>query len=127
MIDITLRQTIPSNALRIVRASIDGREINEQIVIKGGSSGSARFVGWLEDATGAKRIQFTFPSGESTIQVGVFAATEASKSGEGAGKVHGAPSSASGASFAGPLVGDSVFVLGEPITAGCVRLRGAQA
>ena len=127
-IDVTLHQRFPKNAQRVVRASIDGREINEQIVLFGGSSGKAHFVGWLEDSTGAKRIQFTFPpSGESTVTVGVFEATESgSKSGRGAGKVHQAPQTASGASFAGPTVGDGTFVLGEPVAAGLVRLR-AQA
>ena len=127
-IDVTLHQRFPKNAQRIVRASIDGREINEQIVLFGGSSGKAHFVGWLEDATGAKRVQFTFPpSGESTVTVGVFEATESgSKSDRGAGKVHQAPQTASGASFAGPTVGDGAFVLGEPVAAGLVRLR-AQA
>ena len=87
LIDIALKQRIPRGGLRIVRASIDGREINEQVVLRSGS-GTARFCGWLEDASGAKRIQFAFPpSGQTVIQVGVFEATEASKDGGGAGKL----------------------------------------
>ena len=48
----------PNGALRIVRATIDGVEINEQLVLRGGH-GSTRFVGWLQDDSGAKRIHFT--------------------------------------------------------------------
>lgn len=54
LIDIALRQRIPRDGLRIVRASIDGREINEQVVLRSGS-GTARFCGWLEDASGDGR------------------------------------------------------------------------
>ena len=32
LIDIALKQRVPRNGLRVVRASIDGREINEQVV-----------------------------------------------------------------------------------------------
>ena len=42
------------------------------------SSSTARFVGWLEDPTGAKRLKFTFPAevGKvSAITIGVFDAT----------------------------------------------------
>ena len=51
LIDIALKQRVPRSGLRVVRASIDGREINEQVVLRGGSA-SARFCGWLEDPTG---------------------------------------------------------------------------
>ena len=124
-IEVHLKESRPnSSGVRIVRASIDGREINEQLVLRGGST-SARFVGWLEDATGAKRIQFTFPpSGDATIQVGVFEATEVGKKG-GEGKVDQAPTSARGASFAGPLVGSAQFALGDPVAIGQARLRAA--
>ena len=71
LIDIALRHKIPRGELRVVRVSIDGREINEQVVLRSGS-GTARFCGWMEDPSGAKRIQFTFPpNGQSVIQVGV--------------------------------------------------------
>ena len=36
LIDIALKQRIPRGGLRIVRASIDGREINEQVVLRCG-------------------------------------------------------------------------------------------
>lgn len=122
-IEVQLRESRPSSGLRIVRASIDGREINEQLVLRGGAT-SARFVGWLEDATGAKRIQFTFPaSGDSTIQVGVFEATEVGGKKGGEGKVDQAPTSARGASFAGPLVGNAQFALGDPVAIGQAQLR----
>ena len=125
MIDINLREKQPSRGLRVVRASIDGKEINEQIILRGSSATSARFVGWLEDPTGAKRVQFTFPpSGDMIVQVGVFEATELSKEG-GSGKVDQVPPTAAGASFAGPLVGDGKFAVGEPVAAGIVRLRAA--
>ena len=121
-IEVLLRESRPSSGVHIVRASIDGREINEQLVLQGGAT-SARFVGWLEDATGAKRIQFTF-RGDSTIQVGVFEAIEVGggKTG-GGGKVDQAPTSARGASFAGPLVGSAKFALGDPVAIGQARLR----
>ena len=51
LIDIALKQRVPRSGLRVVRASIDGREINEQVVLRSGSA-SARFCGWLEDPTG---------------------------------------------------------------------------
>ena len=92
---------------------------------KGGTS--SRFVGWLEDPTGAKRVQFTFPqSGDSTVQVGVFEATLVSKAG-GGGKVDAVPPTAAGASFAGPLVGNDQYALGDPVAVGLVRLRAVAA
>mmetsp|Transcript_19441 Transcript_19441/g.48937 ORF Transcript_19441/g.48937 Transcript_19441/m.48937 type:complete len:187 (+) Transcript_19441:50-610(+) len=122
LIDIALKQRVPRSGLRVVRASIDGREINEQVVLRGGSA-SARFCGWLEDPTGAKRVQFAFPpSGQSVVQVGVFEATEASKQVGAAAKVHPPPPAAGGASFAGPQVGQGEYVLGEPVAASLVRL-----
>ena len=51
LIDIALKPRVPRNGLRVVRASIDGREINEQVVLRSGSA-SARFCGWLEDPSG---------------------------------------------------------------------------
>ena len=58
LIDIALKKGIPRDGLRIVRASIDGREINEQVVLRSGS-GTARFCGWLEDASGDRRRRST--------------------------------------------------------------------
>ena len=89
----------------------------------GGASG--RFVGWLEDATGAKRIHFTFPSsGESTIQVGVFEANVAAGgSGKESATVPLPPVSARGESFSGPLVGSTRYTLGQPVAIGMAKLR----
>lgn len=128
-IAIKLREHAPprAGALRVVRCTIDGEEVNEQLVLRSSSAtAAARFVGWLQDETGAKRIHFTFPMNdrESLIQVGVFEATEVGA----AGKKRAAPSppaSATGASFEGPLVGSARYELGAPVAIGALRLRAA--
>ena len=124
-IEVNLRESRPnSSGVRIVRASIDGREINEQLVLRGGSK-KARFVGWLQDPTGAKRIRFTAParSGEtSLVQIAVFAATELQNPGK-ASVLPQAPTTAMGATFSGPTVGNARFALGEPVGLGMAQLR----
>ena len=108
----------------VVRGSIDGHEINEQLVLRGGSK-KARFVGWLQDPTGAKRIRFTAParSGEtSLVQIAVFAATELQNPGK-ASVLPQAPTTAMGATFSGPTVGNARFALGEPVGLGMAQLR----
>ena len=69
-IQVTLREQTPSRALRVVRASIAGVEINEQCIV-GASRHPVTFLGWLESADGTKRLKFVFPegSGEELIQV----------------------------------------------------------
>lgn len=122
-IEVTVRQgAASSEGTRVVRASIDGTEINEQLVLR--SSGSAKFVGWLEDPTGRKRIHFTFPQrGEAQITVGVFLATEIGSGKDKMSDVSQAPVTATGAGFSGPLVGGARYALGEPIAAASARLR----
>ena len=125
-IEVKLRERTPSRGatLRVVRASIDGQEINEQLILTPPSTLSARFVGWLQDPTGAKRLRFTFPTqGESSVQVGVFAATEAGGASGKAAQAPAPPPSATGASFAGPTVGSRRYVLGEPVAVGLARLK----
>jgi len=122
-IEVTVRERAGASGLRVVRATIDGTEINEQLVLQA-PGGTARFVGWLQDPTGAKRIRFTFPAegGEtSTVQVGVFAATEAGGKGKEAGSAQ-PPPTAVGDSFAGPRVSSTSYQLGEPIAAGMALL-----
>ena len=109
--------------LRVVRATIDGVEVNEQLLLRSSSS-TARFVGWLEDATGAKRLKFTFPAeagGASAITVGVFEATAAG--GAGKASVSRPPAAARGASFSGPTVSSESYTLGAPVAAAMLRLR----
>lgn len=115
----------------VVRASIDNVEINEQLVLSPPrSSRRCKFIGWLDDPTGAKRIKFTFPNhafGESTIRVGVFRATPL-EGGGGKGKDKAAmrpPPSAHGEVFAGPQVTDFRFAVGETVGVGSARLRSA--
>jgi hypothetical protein len=59
-----------SGGHRVVRASVDGAEVNEQLILAPGCT-SGKFVGWLEggDLSGSKRIHFTFPRGETIVQV----------------------------------------------------------
>jgi hypothetical protein len=126
-IEVRLHESVASGGLRVVRASIDGQEVNEQLVLGSRGTSSGRFVGWLQDATGAKRIRFTFPSTagqESNVQVGVFAATEIGTNGKGkATHVPLPPASACGESFEGPAVGAAQYALGEAVAVGCARLR----
>ena len=125
-IEVVLRERAPSRgACRVVRATIGGTEVNEQLVLLSGTNSSARFVGWLQDDTGAKRIRFTAPSSdreELIIQIAVFAATECS-SAKGKERATSAPASAIGESFAGPLVGTKRYTIGEPVAIGSARLR----
>jgi len=126
-IQVTLHErTSAQGALRIVRATIDGEEVNEQLVLRD-SSLSARFVGWLEDGTGAKRLHFTFPANdrESFITIGVFEATEVGAPGKQRA-TPSPPTSATGASFQGPTVGSARYTLGRPIAMGSARLRAGQ-
>ena len=111
--------------LRIVRCTIDGAEVNEQLVLR--SSSTARFVGWLEDPTGAKRLKFTFPSEAgkvSAITIGVFDATANGAAGKAS--VSRPPAAARGASFSGPTVSSESFTLGEPVAAAMLRLRAEE-
>jgi len=130
-IQISLHERVPViGAKRVVRATIDGTEVNEQLILRSSSTSSAKFVGWLQDETGSKRIHFTFPTHdrESLVQVGIFDATE-HDSEKGKGKQRAAPSppvTATGASFEGPLVGNSRFTLGAPVAIGALRLKAEQ-
>ena len=111
--------------MRIVRCTIDGAEVNEQLVLR--SSSTARFVGWLEDPTGAKRLKFTFPAevGKvSAITIGVFDATANGAAGKA--NVSRPPAAARGASFSGPTVSSESFTLGEPVAAAMLRLRAEE-
>jgi hypothetical protein len=127
-VEIKLREHAPrAGALRVVRCTIDGTEVNEQLVLRSSSTAIVgKFIGWLQDETGMKRIHFTFPTNdrESLIQVGVFEATQIGA----AGKKRAAPSppaSATGASFEGPLVDSARYELGAPVAIGTVRFRAA--
>ena len=117
----------PTNgSVYVVRGSIDGHEINEQIILRTGGR-VAKFVGWLQDPTGAKRTRFTFPArGEAVVTIGVFTATELNQSGKSA-KQHTPqpPANALGETFSGPLVGNSAFTIGQPVGAGMIRLRAS--
>ena len=55
VIEVTLNESPTSAAQRVVRASIDGHEIQEQLVVVPHSP--VTFIGWLEDVTGSKRIK----------------------------------------------------------------------
>ena len=108
-----------------MRASINGHEINEQLLLKGSKMKSS-FLGWLESHDGTKRVKFTFPVNPRethTVQVGVFEASPAepaSKAAEGAARP---PSIANGESFSGPPVSNARFLLGEPVAIAQVQLR----
>ena len=123
-IEVKLHQSVPNGTLRVVRASIDGQEINEQLVLRPQAS-HARFVGWLQDGTGAKRIRFTFPTGaqnDSVVTVGVFSATE-TEAGSKETRVPLPPPSATGESFSGPQVGSARYAHGEVVAFGSAQLR----
>ena len=112
--------------VRVVRASIDGVEINEQLVLRHGDRQPVRFLGWLDSADGTKRLQFTFPvRGEAEIRVGVFEASEAASSDKKSGATMRAPDAAVGRGFLGPAVTDERFLLGQPVAVGVARLRAA--
>ena len=131
-IEITLREPrARAGAMRVVRASIGGVEINEQLVIRAGNERqTVRFVGWLDSPDGTKRIHFTFPtSGETEIQVGIFDATPAAPASSKA-DIFQAPQAAVGQGFQGPAVSSERFTLGQPVAIGRARLRsdaGAEA
>ena len=126
VIEVTLRERTPprAGALRVVRASIDADEVNEQLVLRSGQPSSAKFVGWLEDDSGAKRLHFTFPVNdrESLIQISVFDATEVASAGKQRAGPR-PPATAMGAAFQGPPVGRARYSLGEPVACGVARLR----
>lgn len=113
-------------ALLVVRASIGGVEINEQLIVRAGDGRqTVKFIGWLDSPDGTKRIKFTFPaSGETQIQVGVFEGTSA---GSGKDKQRdggfAAPPVASGQGFEGPPVSMESVRLGQPVAIGVARLR----
>ena len=113
--------------VRVVRASIDGVEINEQLVLRSNDRHPLRFLGWLDSADGTKRLQFTFPTrGEAEIHVGVFEASEpASADKKGSGATMRAPDAATGRGFLGPAVTEERFVIGQPVAIGVARLRAA--
>jgi len=117
--------------MRVVRASLGGHEINEQLLLPRGG-GSARFVGWLESADGTKRLQFLCPPtpGETVcIQVAVFEATSLGGGGKGKGEGGAGrpPGATAGDAFAGPAVSSERFELGQPVAIGQVRLRSEPA
>jgi len=133
IIEVSIREVSgPSSAtgpVRVVRASIDGIEVNEQLVMRPPRA-KGKLVGWLEDATGAKRIKFTFPAcaaTTATIQVGVWSATPlaSEQSGRGKGKDSATrpPASARGEVFSGPVVTDARYAVGDPVGVASVRLR----
>lgn len=130
---VTLRESAsPSRGqMRVVRASLGGHEINEQLLLPRGG-GSARFVGWLESADGTKRLQFLCPPtpGETVcIQVAVFEATSLGGGGKGKGEGGAGrpPGATAGDAFAGPAVSSERFELGQPVAIGQVRLRSEPA
>ena len=105
--------------LRIVRCTIDGAEVNEQLVLR---SVDRAFVGWLRSAA-----KFTFPTevGKvSAITIGVFDATANGPAGKAS--VSRPPAAARGASFSGPTVSSESFTLGEPVAAAMLRLRAEE-
>ena len=114
----------PAGSLRIVRASINGVEINEQLVLRGRTA-RERFIGWLDSPDGTKRVHFTFPAtaGETvTIQLGVFEAI-ASASGGKKGGAMSAPPTAMGQGFHGPPVSTEQYSLGQPLAIAEAKLR----
>jgi hypothetical protein len=126
-IEVTLREQRPprAGALRVVCCSIDEREVSEQIIVHSPDSAGGRFTGWLEDATGAKRLKFVFPAtaGQTaTIKVGVFEGTLDGTAAK-ASIMPPAPGTDVGASFAGPLVGTAVYKLGDIVAIGAVQLQ----
>lgn len=120
---VLMESTRPSSSLRVVRASINGTEINEQLILKGGGE-RVKFVGWLDSPDGTKRVHFTFPaSGEITIQVGIFEATAAAGGDGKKGGATSAPAFAQGNGFRGPQVSTAQFVIGEPVAIAAAKLR----
>ena len=122
-IEVQMRDSSAAQGLRVVRASIAGVEINEQLVMRKGDRGPVRFIGWLDSPDGTKRLKFCFPaSGEVEIQVGVFEATAVGGK-DGKSNFMRAPDAASGAGFSGPAVSMQSFTLGQPVAIGVARLR----
>ena len=123
-ITVAVREQNPAaGGRRVILASIDGREINEQLVLSAGDRHPLRFVGWLDSADGTKRIQFCFPAtGEAVVQVGVFEATASGGSDKKGGMMR-APDAALGAGFQGPAVSNQAYTLGQPVAIGSARLR----
>ena len=147
------RRPHKTGQMRVVRASLGGHEINEQLLLPRGG-GSARFVGWLESADGTKRLQFLCPPtpGETVCiqvppisaralpahlarafalcsQVAVFEATSLGGGGKGKGEGGAGrpPGATAGDAFAGPAVSSERFELGQPVAIGQVRLRSEPA
>lgn len=125
-VEVTVHESTPTTALRVIRGSIGGQEINEQLIF-GTSRSPVRFVGWLESPDGTKRCKFTFPAeaeAEVLVQVAVLEATAIG--GDDKASMAASPRpprSHAGDSFAGPKVSNARFTLGAPLALGMARLR----
>ena len=88
------------------------------------SSSTARFVGWLEDPTGAKRLKFV--PGDWKVSAIDWRLRRDGEWRGGQGGVSRPPAAARGASFSGPTVSSESFTLGEPVAAAMLRLRAEE-